>query len=229
MTIDSSSALSLWEPRRQMTLAQARRRSSLVSLLRLMFTAGAAIAAGIMVGHLAANALSRGPSQLEQLSSDEVVTMVNARFTGRDIAGQSIMITADTAQRRRADPELIELQNPRLVTENGTEIDAPSGLYDQSDQTVDLFEAVRLVDTRGYDLRSTSAMVFVEEGRVDGIDPLVGTGPLGDVTCDTYEIVEDGDRLSCRGNVEMTIFPNKRDGSGAAPAGNTASDTGDEE
>lgn len=216
MPAEMSSALSLWEPRRQMTLAQARRRSSFVSLLRLAFTAGAAIAAGIMVGHLAANAVSRSSGGIEKLTSDEVVTMVNARFTGRDIAGRAFVITADTAQRRRGESEVIELANPRLVSEDGTEIEAPSGLYDQGAQTLELFEDVRLADSRGYDFRSTSAKMFIEEGRVDGIDPLQGTGPLGDISCRTYEIVEEGERMRCTGNVQMMIFPGGRDKQDAA-------------
>ncbi|RIJ23724.1 hypothetical protein D1224_05540 [Henriciella barbarensis] len=212
-----------------MTLAQARKRSSLVAMLRLAFTAGAAIAAGIMVGHLAANAFTSGPGKIEQLTSEEVVTMVNARFTGRDETGSTIVITADTAQRQRDNPEQIALQNPRLVTEDGTEIDAPSGLYDQAAQTLALFEDVRLIDAQGYDFRSTSAKMFISEGRVDGIDPLVGSGPLGDVTCDTYEIVDDGDRLRCRGNVNMMIFPGGRDAQSNASAANTAPPVVDEE
>ncbi|WP_182482175.1 LPS export ABC transporter periplasmic protein LptC [Henriciella barbarensis] len=198
-------------------------------MLRLAFTAGAAIAAGIMVGHLAANAFTSGPGKIEQLTSEEVVTMVNARFTGRDETGSTIVITADTAQRQRDNPEQIALQNPRLVTEDGTEIDAPSGLYDQAAQTLALFEDVRLIDAQGYDFRSTSAKMFISEGRVDGIDPLVGSGPLGDVTCDTYEIVDDGDRLRCRGNVNMMIFPGGRDAQSNASAANTAPPVVDEE
>ena len=215
MPAETNSALSLWEPRRQMTLAQARRRSTFVSRLRLFFTAAAAVAAGVMIGHLAANAVSRSSGAIEKLSSDEVVTMVNARFTGRDIAGRAFVITADTAQRRRGESEVIELASPMLVSEDGTEIEAPSGLYNRDEQTLELFEDVRLRDGRGYDFQSTSAKMFIEEGRVDGIDPLRGSGPLGDITCKTYQIVEDGDRLRCRGNVSMTIFPGGRDKQGA--------------
>ncbi|WP_084420384.1 LPS export ABC transporter periplasmic protein LptC [Henriciella litoralis] len=194
-----------------MTLAQARKRSNRVSLMRLGFTAAAAISAGVMVGHLAANAVSASPGSIEKLSSDEVVTMVNPRFTGRDVAGQAFVITADTAQRRQGGGEKIDLTNPKMVIEDGTEIEAPSGLYDQDEQTLSLFEDVRLVDSKGYKFRSTSAKMFVEESRVQGIDPLSGSGPLGDVRCDNFEIVDDGDRVRCSGNVQMTIFPGGRD------------------
>ncbi|WP_424340206.1 LPS export ABC transporter periplasmic protein LptC [Henriciella sp.] len=210
MTADTEKALSLWEPRRQMTLEQARRRSSMVALMRLGFTACAAIAAGIMVGHLAANAVSSSTGSIEKLSGDEVVTMVNPRFTGRDVAGRSFVITADTAQRRRGGGEKIDLSNPKLVSEDGTVVTAPAGLYDQDDQSLALYEDVRLVNAKGYEFNSTSARMLVEEGRIEGIDPLSGTGPLGDVRSDSYEIVDEGDRVLLSGRVQMTIFPDGR-------------------
>lgn len=207
VSVKTENALSLWEPRRQMTLEQARQRSTMVSFMRLAFTAAAAIAAGVMIGHLAANTLSQSPSSIEKLSSEEVVTMVNPRFTGRDVAGRTFVITADTAQRLYGGGEKIDLSNPRLTSEDGTIVTAPSGLYDEEAQTLELYEDVQLQDAKGYRFSSSSAKMFVEQGRVEGIDPLSGTGPLGDVRSDTYEIVDDGDRILLSGKVEMTIYP----------------------
>ncbi len=225
VTSETEKALSLWEPRRQMTLEQARQRSSMVSFLRLAFTAGAAISAGMMIGHLAANAVSASPSQIERLSGDEIVTMVNPRFTGRDIAGKAFVITADTAQRRIGGGEKIDLKNPELISEDGTRVAAPAGLYNQDDQTLELYEAVEVENAKGYKFNSTSAKMFIEEGRVEGIDPLSGRGPLGDVRSDTYEIVDEGDRVLLSGRVEMTIIPGGRDGAGTE----AGTDAGDEE
>lgn len=225
ITAETEKALSLWEPRRQMTLEQARQRSSMVSFLRLAFTAGAAISAGMMIGHLAANAVSASPSQIERLSGDEIVTMVNPRFTGRDIAGKAFVITADTAQRRIGGGEKIDLKNPELISEDGTRVAAPAGLYNQDDQTLELYEAVEVENAKGYKFNSTSAKMFIEEGRVEGIDPLSGRGPLGDVRSDTYEIVDEGDRVLLSGRVEMTIIPGGRDGAGTE----AGTDAGDEE
>ncbi|MEQ9314237.1 MAG: LPS export ABC transporter periplasmic protein LptC [Henriciella sp.] len=229
VTANTEKALSLWEPRRQMTLEQARRRSSMVALMRLAFTACAAIAAGIMVGHLAANAVSSSSGSIEKLSGDEVVTMVNPRFTGRDIAGRSFVITADTAQRRRGGGEKIDLSNPKLVSEDGTVVTAPAGLYDQSDQTLALYEDVRLINAKGYEFASTSAKMFVEQGRVEGIDPLNGTGPLGDVRSDAYEIVDEGDRVLLSGRVQMTIFPGGRESGSTETTETTPGDDASDE
>ena len=107
----------------------------------------------------------------------------------------------------------------RPTSWRNTQITAPSGLYDQDAQTLDLYEDVQVENAKGYSFDSTSAKVFITEGRVEGIDPLQGSGPLGDVRCDTYEIIEEGDRVYCSGNVEMTITPGERSGT-TSKAGN---------
>ncbi|MEL7231566.1 MAG: LPS export ABC transporter periplasmic protein LptC, partial [Pseudomonadota bacterium] len=151
-------------------------------------------------------------SEIERFEGDQVVTMVNARFTGRNVAGEAFEITADTARRRRTDPSVIDLENPRLVDQLGTVVTAPTGTYHQNDEYLDLFEDVRVIDSEGYAFNTTAARAFVQDGRVQGLEPLQGTGPLGDVRADTYEILDEGDRVVLRGNVDMTIYPGGRDG-----------------
>ena len=205
--------LAQWAPQRQMTLAQARRRSSTVGILRMVFVAGAAISAGVIIGPMAATTLT-GPGQhIDQLEGDEVVTMVNARFTGRNISGEAYVITAEAAQRRRADPSIINLTNPRMVDDKGTEVSAPVGVYYQNAEYLDLFQAVRIRDRDGYEFTTTAARIFIQEGRVQGLEPLSGNGPLGDVRADSYEIEDEGDRVIFRGNVDLTIYPDGDDGS----------------
>ena len=203
--------LAQWAPQRQMTLAQARRRSSTVGLLRMIFVAGAAISAGVIIGSIAATTLSGAGQQIDQLEGDDVVTMVNARFTGRNIAGEAYVITAEAAQRRRADPSVINLTNPRLVDDKGTEVSAPVGVYYQNAEYLDLFQDVKVRDAEGYEFTTTAARIFVQEGRVQGLEPLNGNGPLGDVRADSYEIEDEGDRVIFRGNVDLTLYPDGRE------------------
>ncbi|MEM9055517.1 MAG: hypothetical protein AAGB16_09350 [Pseudomonadota bacterium] len=204
-------SLSDWAPQRQMTLEQAQRRTRFVGFLRMLFVAGAAISAGIIVGPVIASTFNGVSSSIERLEGDQVVTMVNARFTGRNVAGDAFVITADTARRRRVDSSIIDLTNPRLMDDKGTIVTAPSGTYHQNDEFLDLFEAVRLVDEEGYVFTTTEARAFVQNGRVEGLEPLDGSGPLGDVRADTYEILDEGNRVVLRGNVDMTIFPSDRE------------------
>ena len=210
-------ALSNWAPQRQMTLEQARQRSARVALLRIVFVVCAAASAGIMIGPIVAGSLSSDSRGTVNLAADEVITMVKARFTGRNFAGEAFTITADTARRRRADSSVIDLQNPKLVDESGTEVIAPSGVYDQNAEYLDLFEDVRVNDGHGYEFLTTAARVFVQEGRVAGLEPLSGSGPLGQVRSDSYEIEDEGDRVILRGNVDMTIYPRRDDPAPAQP------------
>ena len=210
MNSQHTEMLAQWAPQRQMTLAQARRRSRTVGLLRMAFVAGAAISAGVIIGPMAATTLSGSGQEIDQLAGDEVVTMVNARFTGRNIAGEGYVITAEAARRRRADPSTINLTNPRLVDDQGTQVSAPVGVFYQNLDYLELFQAVKVRDREGYEFTTTAARVFVQDGRVQGLEPLNGNGPLGDVRADSYEIEDDGDRIIFRGNVDMTLYPDGR-------------------
>ena len=139
MNIAHTEMLAQWAPQRQMSLAQARRRSNLVGRLRVMFVAAAAISAGVIIGPIAATALSGSGQHIDQVAADEVITMLNARFTGRNIAGDAYVITAEEARRRRADSSVVDLINPRLVDDKGTEVGAPIGVYYQNAEHLDLF------------------------------------------------------------------------------------------
>ena len=155
--------LAQWAPQRQMTLAQARRRSNFIGMLRMVFVAGAAISAGVIIGPIAASTLSGTGQQIDQLQGDEVVTMLIARFTGRYISGEAYIISAQEARRSRADPCVINLTNPRLVDDRGTQVSAPIGVFYQNEAHLDLFQDVKVRDADGYEFTTTAARVFVQE------------------------------------------------------------------
>ena len=211
----------VWAPRRQITLEKARQRSDLVRILRMAFTYGAAASIGLLAGYVI-QSIFTGGDERRSFRGSEIVTMVNPRFSGRDAAGQAYVITADSAQRRRGRPDLIDLVNPKLVDDDGTQVTAPEGTYNQSDITLELFRDVAVADAAGYMFSSTRAVFYVNEGRVRGIEPLDGIGPLGDIRSDTYDITDDGAVIHFSGNVEMTFYPDppaepEEAGAGDAP------------
>lgn len=196
-----------WAPRRQLTLEQARRRSDLVRLMRMVFVAGAAISIGLLAGHVVRNAVAGLSGERKAFRSNEIVTMINPRFTGRDGEGRAYVITADSAQRRRADENVIDLVNPKLVDDIGSEVTAPEGVYNRVTETLDLYRDVRVEDAAGYRFRTSEARFHVTEARIEGLEPLRGYGPVGDIRSDSYEILENGDVINFRGNVEITFVP----------------------
>ncbi|MAP94760.1 MAG: hypothetical protein CMK07_07400 [Ponticaulis sp.] len=209
MTSTTAIADDFWVPRRRLSLRQARNRSDLVRLLRMLFTSAAAISAGILIGSLGYSVYS-GRDAGPRIGDTQVI-MQNPRFSGRDASGQPYVITADTAQRNGANPSLIELSNPALDDGlNGT-VQAPTGTFDQDAQQLELFEDVILTDAGGNRFVTTHARMFVQENRVVGMQPLEGVGPLGKIRADTYEIVDGGSRIILRGNVWTEIEPGGRE------------------
>lgn len=206
----ASPSRSDWSPAARLSLEQARRRSRFVKFLRTAFLSGAFASAAVLVGALIGSAFERTGQVERAVGSSEVVTMLNPRFSGRDSFGRSFVLTADTAQRQRANSDLVELTNPRLVDERNRVVTAPRGFYNQSTQTLELFEDVQAEEADGYVFNSTHARFYIAESRVEGIEPLRGTGPIGDVRSDRYEILEDGASIRLKGRVRTILYPDGR-------------------
>ena len=196
----------LWAPRRQLTLAQARRRSERVRYLRYAFVGAAAMSIGLFFGYVFRSALTQD-ARPPALRDNDTVTMINPRFTGRDSSGQVFTITADAAQRRRAQDGVVDLVNPVMRNGTGAELKAPTGLYDREKGVLELYEDVNIRDSAGYAFNTKGARLILGEDRVEGLSPLQGKGPLGDIQADSYEILDGGNRIVFTGNVRTVIYP----------------------
>lgn len=199
-----------WVPSRRLTLEGARAHSRRVRLWRTLLLTASVACVGTLLGSVLASTLDGAGGGRRELSGQEIVTMLNPRFTGRDMLGQAFVLTADTAQRQRGNADLIELVNPRLVDDASRIVTAPRGLFDQSTQMLELFEDVRAEEADGHVFRSTQAKFYIAEGRVEGSSPLEGTGPLGSVRADSYEIIEDGTSIRLKGNVRSVFQGSQR-------------------
>lgn len=206
MSAETTRAMEEWAPHLQLSLAQARTRTKIVRYLRFALLASAIITIGIFLGYVARNAYQRAGTSGSTVNDNETVTMLNPRFTGRDGAGNLYVITSASAQQRRDNEDLIDLVEPKLVDFFGREVTAPRGLYDRVEQTLDLYENVLVVDTEGYVFNSTHAKVFPQTGVVTGVEPLDGTGPIGDIRSDSYELSRETGIVSFKGNVVTVLF-----------------------
>jgi lipopolysaccharide export system protein LptC len=196
----------LWAPRRQLTLEQARRRSERVRHLRNGLVGAAAVSIGLFLGFIIRSAVSQD-TQPEEIREGDAVTMINPRFTGRDSNGQVFTITADAAQRRRTEGAAVDLVNPVMRDGLGSELKAPTGYYNRDTGILELYEAVNISDSAGYAFQSEGARLILGEKRVEGLSPLSGKGPLGDIRSDSYEILDGGNRVVFEGNVRTVIYP----------------------
>lgn len=203
-----------WEPRRALALSVARRRTAFVAGLRVAFATGAAGIVVLVVLQLFLG--SRGGPQAEPEAVSTDIRMINPRYTGRDQALTPFTVTADVAIRRRdAPPGVTDLERPRLnydfltATEDASQVLAETGRYDQPNRILDLYSDVNLNTTEGYSFQSEHARIFLREERVVGEEPVSGTGPMGRIRADSYEIREGGDHIIFEGNVRARLIQDR--------------------
>lgn len=198
-------SMDLWGPRRATSLKEARRRTATVHIIRLLFTCAAVVSAGVLLGPVVKKAF--GPTAPPLTSPTLNVLMLNPRFEGIDANGNPYVITADTARRRRENVALVDLVNPRLVDQTSSNVKAREGVYDRDSQVLDLIGDVVMTDTAGYTFTADKTRMFIKDSRVEGATPLHGFGPVGEVKADSYEVLDDGDRLILTGHVWTKIVP----------------------
>ena len=198
--------MNLWEPRRATSLKDARARTALVHILRLLFTIGAVLSAGILMGTLVQSIFRSEATPPIPVTS---ATMLNPRFEGLDASDRPYSLTAETARQRRENRKIIDLVNPRLEDWSATQVRAREGVFNDDQDVLDLVGEVVMTDAGGYTFTADRTRVFLAENRVEGQTPLKGYGPTGEVRADSYELLDDGNRLVLTGNVWTRFVPKK--------------------
>lgn len=200
-------SMDLWGPRRATSLKEARNRTALVHILRLLFTIGAVLSAGWLLGTVIESSLRQ--KRAEPGATGLSVTVLGPRFDGFDAQDRPYTLTAETARRRRDNVNLVDLVNPRLQDAASSTVQAREGVWNSEDEVLDLVGDVVMTDAAGYTFTSQRTRMHVKENRVEGQEPLEGKGPIGDVRADAYEVLDDGNRIVLKGNV-WTRFEAKR-------------------
>ena len=203
--------MDMWGPRRATSLKEARSRTALVHILRLLFTIGAVLSAGILIGYVINNAINSSRPALSGPGTG--ATVLGPRFEGRDSNDEPYVLTADTARRRREATGLVDLVNPGLEDAASSTVQARDGVWNDQEKVLDLVGDVVMTNAAGYTFTADRTRMFVEQNRVEGKTPLRGFGPIGEVRADEYEVVDEGNRIILRGNVWTKFTPKrKRDG-----------------
>ncbi len=222
MSVDSGSTQQesklSWEPRRRMTLDAARKRSTIIRLLRLSFLILSVVIVAVVMAYIGINALRKDapPSPPPLADADGEVRMINPRFSGRDNAGRPYVVIADTATRRRDEPETTDLINPRLDTEPGvdsSQVTARRGVYQANLKILNLYDHVVLTTPNGYEYETEHARFFIGTDSIEGDEPVSGTGPMGSVRSDSYKIINGGEKVIFSGNV-ITHIKERKDEEG---------------
>jgi lipopolysaccharide export system protein LptC len=187
-----------------------KRRSRLIAGLRKLLPALIVLLLIGMASQVVWNSLAAKKGEAREQTAP--IRMINPRFQGRDEQGRSFMIAAREARRDDRDLSRIVLDHPNVAlgpeTPTPSRVSALSGVYTEKDRMLRLSGSVRIEDGDGYRFATEGAVVDTKAGSVVGPGAMVGDGPSGQMTSQSYEVHERGDRMVFKGGVHAVI---KRD------------------
>lgn len=149
---------------------------------------------------------------LSNVTSSEtgVQQIINARFTGTDAENRPYSVTADTASQTKSAPDLIDLSFPKadITLRDGAwlALSADTGTFNRKIQVLSLQGSVSLFHDQGYQLRTSSADIFMKQGEASGDKPVTGQGPVGTIRSAGFRILERGKRVIFTGKSRLVLY-----------------------
>jgi len=202
-----------WQPSRQLTLVAARRRSVLVRVLRVLFILSALGIIGIVAAYIITNTAKPAPVapvvQTQETDPSKML-IVNPVYTGRDEDNGGYVVKAATAKTLSEEEKITELVRPELGRGEDPNVTAARGVYDDQNKTLELYDDVQLQTPSGFVFDTSSAKIDIKKDRIYGDETVEGSGPLGDITADGYEVLNGGERILFNGRVTTTIPMTKK-------------------
>lgn len=210
-TANANTLDGFWAPRRALTLAAARRHTERISRLRIFLIGLAGLLVGVTIYFLASNASVKID---EAEAGDEAIRMTNPTYSGLDGSGTPYTLTADFATRELGESNIVDLSKPvlsfkRLAVGDSSTVTADRGEYDSRALEMVLRDNVVVTTDDGYICNTSHARILTSERIVIGDEPIRCTGNFGEVSGDTYEILDDYSRFIFQNNVKATLYPDR--------------------
>jgi len=205
-------------PRRAPRFSGRNRYSLFVGLMKVLLPAMAAALILLVVAWpqftVERDSFRLGISRLGR-GEPENLSMLNARLNGIDQKQQPFTVTADMATQSNRKENLIDLELPKadMTLADGTwlALTARSGQFDRETRLLDLFGTVSLFHDQGFELRTASARIDLEQGIAEGSQPIQGQGAMGAISAEGFRVLERGRRIVFTGRSRLTILPAARD------------------
>ena len=145
-------------------------------------------------------------------SAAENLRMEQARYTGVDKSKRPFFVTAEAAE--QADPQslIIELLQPKadILMEDGSwiAVTAELGNYNRATQFLELAGTVNLFHDKGYEFRTTNAVLDLRAGDAIGTEPVHGQGPFGHLQAEGFTIRNRGEKVELHGKSQVILLNN---------------------
>ena len=193
--------------------AIAARHSRMVRILRVAVPAAVALSmAAIVAISTFLNPFKIPISQLDMgmpSISGTKVTMETPHLAGYTQDQRPYELWAKTATQDLTQPDKVELGTLRakVLMEDRTTLtlDAKTGIFDNKQQTLDLYKDIFLQTQSGYEARLSQAFVDIGKGIVTSEEHVDVTLTNGTLTSDRLRITGGGEVVRFEGNVVMHL------------------------
>ncbi|MEM9277826.1 MAG: LPS export ABC transporter periplasmic protein LptC [Pseudomonadota bacterium] len=142
---------------------------------------------------------------------DGKLVMENPNLNGFDRNKRPFQLSADKAIQDARQPkrvELIKISATLPIDEAvSAEIKAGNGVFDAEAKTLVLSEQVNVQTNDGMKIDLEDADVDIGEGVLKTFNPVFASSPQADISADSLEIQESGERVVFEGTVRMTLRP----------------------
>jgi lipopolysaccharide export system protein LptC len=214
---------------RKAALEAAQRHSRLVRILRIALPASAGmIALGILGAIVFDPRVLLAELDAESMGiSNSRIVMQRPRLTGygagSDGKPKGYEVTAERAEQDIANTnevDLFELKAKMAMRDDGwAEIKAVRGHMNSKDETLQLFEKIDITSDLDDRAALTEANVDLAAGLVVSSKPVALNFQRADLTANSMQLFQNGERAVFTGNVKMTLKPDMAAPVAPAPEG----------
>jgi len=187
-------------------IAEVRRRSRLILLLRKALPAAIAAVFALLIGWVMVRSVLTALSDLTRAAA--IIHMTNPHFYGQDDHGRNFVVAAREAQRSLRAGE-IRLTAPDLKLEStggrSFAVAAQQGVYEDATKRIGLQGDVRVSTGDGTTFKTQQALIDMRSGTVSGNSPVQGSGPLGQINASSYAIYDRGAQAVFTGQVHAHL------------------------
>lgn len=152
-------------------------------------------------------------SETDAAPQDQV--MINPRFFTVDGKGEPLNLTAENAYELPGETRRIRLNNVKadivLKDNRFLALDAAAAVYRQSQDVVELSEAVNLYSEDGFELNTTQAQIRLKNQSLAGTAETFVRTPMGTAVSDGFEVTDGGTVVRLTGKTKVVFHPNRKD------------------
>jgi lipopolysaccharide export system protein LptC len=141
--------------------------------------------------------------------------MNHSHFAGVDKKNRPYTITADRAVQTATSSNDVDLTKPvgKLTLQNGAwiTISADQGQYKEDPGMITLEGDVVMTHENGYQVKTESASIDLDDGVAWSDRPTTGQGPRGEVEGEGFRMVQEGDKIIFTGKSRLVMLPDPED------------------